>query len=210
MTITSCLVCHKEKKEDGSVLAQCSKCRAAKYCSKACQEKDWKNHKRWCKLTETIPIDSTVIQADPFQQEELLDMNAVLDYAGSYLDDLKHVHIFIPERVIVEWRGLFRMNHQHLKSFLEKRPLQSFSLTFHRRYPHVVRAITDAGLAFAPIATHQPSLRSLDLSGVHFDRVSDLANVLSGHARGQRLRSLILCDISLGSDPPPSLGKLSL
>jgi MYND finger len=31
------------------VLSQCSGCRMVKYCSAACQKKDWPNHKKFCR-----------------------------------------------------------------------------------------------------------------------------------------------------------------
>ena len=31
------------------------------------------------------------------QGNEFVDMNRVFDYAGDYLEDLKQIHIFIPE-----------------------------------------------------------------------------------------------------------------
>lgn len=43
-----CKVCQARTKPDGGVLLQCSRCRSIKYCSVACQRKDWPIHKPAC------------------------------------------------------------------------------------------------------------------------------------------------------------------
>lgn len=43
-----CKVCQAKTKPDGGVLLQCSRCRSIKYCSAACQRKDWPIHKPAC------------------------------------------------------------------------------------------------------------------------------------------------------------------
>jgi len=51
-----CALCHKE--ESAAVrLMQCIRCKHATYCSKVCQEKDWKMHKRVC--TSAVVQDET-------------------------------------------------------------------------------------------------------------------------------------------------------
>lgn len=75
------------------------------YCSVTCQTKDWKTHKQWCKLTEEIPIHTQIVQGNPTQGNDFIDMNRVFDYAGDYLEDLQQFHFFIPEMAIVTYRS---------------------------------------------------------------------------------------------------------
>jgi hypothetical protein len=198
----NCLVCGKEKKDDGSKLSYCSKCKVANYCSVDCQRSDWKKHKKWCPLTNDIPIGSTAIYAD-CMNEKYLDMNLVLDYLGNYVVSLKHLYIGINERVINYWGSHFIMGAPALKKFLESttsQTLLSFGLLLEHRHAHVNSAITNGGLALLPIA-HQPSLKTLLLSCLHFDRVSDFCTMLSGHRQaGQTLRQLEIKDLSFGTN----------
>ena len=46
--VSTCNTCRKEKTEHQK-LQQCSRCKAVSYCSRACQKKDWKQHKTKCK-----------------------------------------------------------------------------------------------------------------------------------------------------------------
>jgi len=145
--------------------------------------------------------------------DDYIDMNRVFDYAGSYLEDLKQIHIFIPESAIITYRsGMFvtlKFEWHYLQRFLEKRQLHAFGLHFCRRYPHLVRAMTNGGRALISLCTHQ-SLHTLLLSHLHFDNVSDFVSMLSGHRNGQSLRYLEIGDLSVGLDRNLGLGSLSL
>ena len=45
-----CIVCKKTDAEaDGGKLKSCSRCKRVRYCSRECQVKDWKTHKKFCK-----------------------------------------------------------------------------------------------------------------------------------------------------------------
>jgi hypothetical protein len=44
----ACAACGKEKRDDGSTLLLCARCRTEKYCSTDCQKKRWKAHKKNC------------------------------------------------------------------------------------------------------------------------------------------------------------------
>ncbi|KAF1950442.1 hypothetical protein CC80DRAFT_578477 [Byssothecium circinans] len=44
----ACGGCGVEQGEEGTVLMQCARCKDRKYCSKDCQRKQWKIHKRVC------------------------------------------------------------------------------------------------------------------------------------------------------------------
>jgi len=44
-----CMNCGNKKPVDGGNLKRCARCKFAKYCSKQCQVKDWKKHKKFCK-----------------------------------------------------------------------------------------------------------------------------------------------------------------
>ncbi|KAK5125984.1 hypothetical protein LTR85_011339 [Meristemomyces frigidus] len=44
-----CGICGAKEGKDSTALLQCGKCKKQKYCSKECQKKDWKGHKRVCK-----------------------------------------------------------------------------------------------------------------------------------------------------------------
>jgi hypothetical protein len=46
-TTASCQVCGIPSFSN-SLVAKCSRCRSSSYCSKACQSKDWPNHRRSC------------------------------------------------------------------------------------------------------------------------------------------------------------------
>lgn len=216
MVISTCLTCAKEERDDGSKLLTCTKCKAGKYCSRACQRSDWKHHKKWCKLVEGIPIDSKIIQAD-CSQDAFINMNVVFDYAGHYMDDLRQMHIFISEMVLNYWSPTakgsgfpiqFAFNAKYLERFLENRKeLRTFGLYFCRRYPHIVRAMTNAGRVLIPLSKLE-SLYSLSLSHVHFDQVSDFTAMLRGRAK-VGLKLLDIRDLSVGYDPSLGLGSLS-
>ena len=217
-TITkSCLVCGKEKKDDGTKLSCCFKCKVANYCSVDCQRSDWKKHKKWCPLTKDIPIDSTLIIADCIN-DSFNNMDLVLDYAGNYVVSLKHMHIHINEHVMNAWRNVnmfgvgFTLEAPTLKRFLESRRqnLVSFGIHMERRHAHIANGITAGGRALLPIATHQPSLTTLLLTSLHFDRVSDFCTMLSGHRQtGQTLKYLDVNDLSIGRNNA-QFGALSI
>jgi hypothetical protein len=44
-----CLACSKTSGEGGAALSKCSRCQEARYCSRACQIKDFPQHKKVCK-----------------------------------------------------------------------------------------------------------------------------------------------------------------
>ncbi|CAI8024395.1 Histone-lysine N-methyltransferase SMYD3 [Geodia barretti] len=46
-----CDYCFKSVEDCGKPLRRCSRCRFAYYCSKACQESDWRSHKHECRVT---------------------------------------------------------------------------------------------------------------------------------------------------------------
>ena len=54
VSVRYCNTCDVGRCEDGSPLKMCKGCQAAKYCSKGCLEKDWKEggHKNACKLIQ--------------------------------------------------------------------------------------------------------------------------------------------------------------
>ncbi|KAK4186930.1 hypothetical protein QBC35DRAFT_474963 [Podospora australis] len=45
---TTCRSCGKSEKKDGVQLKKCMRCLAVRYCSPACQKKDWKKHRMEC------------------------------------------------------------------------------------------------------------------------------------------------------------------
>ena len=45
----ACGNCRKSPEVDGVRLSACNRCKAIKYCSKACQKEDWPKHKRSCR-----------------------------------------------------------------------------------------------------------------------------------------------------------------
>ena len=46
-------MCHAcQKAAQDTTLKKCSRCKKVKYCSKECQVKDWKNHKKHCRKIE--------------------------------------------------------------------------------------------------------------------------------------------------------------
>lgn len=57
-----CSTCHKPQSELGDELKHCARCRSARYCSKECQKKDWKTHKRSCTSPGATPAPS---QSEP-------------------------------------------------------------------------------------------------------------------------------------------------
>ncbi|KAK4159070.1 hypothetical protein QBC43DRAFT_304988 [Cladorrhinum sp. PSN259] len=46
--IETCRSCGKSNEKDGVTLKKCMRCQAVKYCSPACQKKDWKKHRAEC------------------------------------------------------------------------------------------------------------------------------------------------------------------
>ncbi|KAG8692373.1 hypothetical protein FRC08_009820 [Ceratobasidium sp. 394] len=52
-----CWACGKPGKPE---LLACSACKTAKYCSSACQRKDWKHHKKDCKVSYSQLLDGTM------------------------------------------------------------------------------------------------------------------------------------------------------
>jgi hypothetical protein len=148
---------------------------------------------------EGIPIYGKVVQTDPSIGDAFINMNQVFEYASNYMHSLKHMHVFFNEQT-VNALGLVKMSPTSLKKFLETRPLCGFGLLFCRRYPNVSCVLTDGGRALLPLSTHQHSLKQLDLSNNHFDRVSDFAKILSGCYHGQSLRHLELANLSFGTE----------
>jgi len=196
--ITSCLSCGKE----GKLLA-CTQCKTAKYCSRDCQKEDWKRHKKWCKIALQIPLDSAFLQANPHNRDIFMNMDQVLEYAGSYMKNLKHMHIYIPEVCII---GYLKFAPRNLKEFLEARPNQlcSFSLHFAPGFNDAVRMMTDGGRALLSLATHQQhSLYTLMLGYPCFDEAADLIKLLSAFKACKdtksSLRLFSLCDASVGA-----------
>jgi hypothetical protein len=47
--VACCLACSKTSGEGGVTLSKCSRCQEARYCSRACQIKDFPRHKKICK-----------------------------------------------------------------------------------------------------------------------------------------------------------------
>lgn len=47
--VKACFTCHKNEQEIGKESSQCAKCKIINYCSKECQRKDWKGHKKECR-----------------------------------------------------------------------------------------------------------------------------------------------------------------
>ena len=50
----ACIVCTAGKSEGGGNLRFCQRCKVVKYCGKACQTKDWDEHKRACKYAKAV------------------------------------------------------------------------------------------------------------------------------------------------------------
>jgi len=60
-----CRCCEKDQEELSSRLSWCSRCHAVRYCSKECQEKDWKNyHKKECKHLKIMRATKTKMQEE--------------------------------------------------------------------------------------------------------------------------------------------------
>ncbi len=49
-TVKACAVCQATTGKSGAKLLRCSKCKSRWYCSRKCQKKDWKTHKKPCEL----------------------------------------------------------------------------------------------------------------------------------------------------------------
>jgi hypothetical protein len=47
--VPCCLTCLKTSGDGGAALSKCSRCQEARYCSRACQIKDFPLHKKVCK-----------------------------------------------------------------------------------------------------------------------------------------------------------------
>lgn len=52
----ACLNCAKEPEIHGVELKKCMRCHISRYCSKACQKKDWKFHKLYCRDLQLVLI----------------------------------------------------------------------------------------------------------------------------------------------------------
>jgi len=71
----TCAICGRQDQ-----LKLCSRCRAAKYCSKECQTRDWKAHKAICKKYGQPPVDLRARQQNTTHGTQV---NPQKDGAGS-------------------------------------------------------------------------------------------------------------------------------
>ncbi|KAF2167485.1 hypothetical protein M409DRAFT_22293 [Zasmidium cellare ATCC 36951] len=55
-TKEKCRGCRAETTKAGKPLLSCGKCKIAKYCSMACQRKDWKEHKQMCGISDLLEL----------------------------------------------------------------------------------------------------------------------------------------------------------
>jgi tetratricopeptide (TPR) repeat protein len=51
-TVKDCNFCKRTKKAGEKAFSSCARCRAVRYCSSECQQKDWKAHKDTCAPSE--------------------------------------------------------------------------------------------------------------------------------------------------------------
>ena len=63
-TVKDCNFCKRTKKAGEKAFSSCAKCRAVRYCSSECQQKDWGTHKDACR-----PREKSKAPLNPTQKE---------------------------------------------------------------------------------------------------------------------------------------------
>lgn len=56
----SCADCERDEtaENDGACLKRCSRCRMTRYCSAACQKRDWSRHKIVCRMVHELAFEN--------------------------------------------------------------------------------------------------------------------------------------------------------
>lgn len=141
----SCFTCRKQQAELTNILKRCAKCQGALYCSRKCQTKDWKNHKRACfsqaalspsssappPPTPQLPTEHSPNPERPTRQHNA-GFNAVNQLLGLSNDDFLHA---LPEKeAFAQIIDCFRMRmedeytygHNNVGIYAQENPVPVF------------------------------------------------------------------------------------
>jgi tetratricopeptide (TPR) repeat protein len=74
----SCVTCGVTKGKDSTNLMKCGRCKLVSYCSRDCQQKDWKSHKKFCKTvtsTQKPKVGATCQSASKYTERDHATQN---------------------------------------------------------------------------------------------------------------------------------------
>ncbi|KAJ7064326.1 hypothetical protein C8F01DRAFT_1130998 [Mycena amicta] len=106
------LACYKCFKEDGVQVSRCTGCLRIAYCSRECQNLDWKAHKAFCKAFKTIEKDPTATMGLLFSLSDAptTDLNVLHNLTEAHASNMQGFsqriigrELTIPERNLVGW-----------------------------------------------------------------------------------------------------------
>lgn len=203
-----CHSCGTTRNASNRRLWECGFCHVTLYCSIPCQQKDWKNHKKTCKIACKFPPELTQLTLDG-EEADLKNYDTILDYASENMINLKHLEITTPQEHILgvmenssRPEGKITLTSKNLEAFLKKRKLESVSFTFADCCWDEIRKMTDGGKAFSPLKNNA-NLTHFSAYYPVFGRADFLAKSL-----GTNLKVLVLTCMTLGGgtnvNPPTS------
>ena len=197
-----CQVC-AIKESQCQEIKQCSGCNVSTYCSRSCQRVDWVTHKPLCRnMSDLSKLDTLHIHST-----DLLNLEALINYASTNMPNLKHVYLWIHSShkvrdedcnsyEIKEADEVVQLSPETMSSFLEshKGTLTSFNWdTFDVcECERCVRRVTNKGKLFLNLV----DLEILRLDTVQFDKITTLQTVI--HQSHKTLLRLSLDYMAVG------------
>jgi len=200
---TSCGLCGKEASENCK-LQECARCKKIKYCSKECQVKDWKRHKR----EECIKKGGVKVEDMAKLVQDAGKMSVAYDIGNSPPDQAASTKKLALDFILRFYPHLAAFAAYHIEKY---RPLKGalfiFSkVSFHdlMDVPRDSTTVTNSELdrMFAmswgcrPVdgVTHRPRLSVLDLAGKFLKSAPSLDHYMDNCCDREMFPVVICCD----------------
>ena len=90
-------------------LRLCAACKTVKYCSKACQKKDWPQHKRWCKCIKSGHTQRTVLEKAEAEQKSLENGKLEIHYLNPKPTRTLKMHAHDTHPAQTKSKGIIRL-----------------------------------------------------------------------------------------------------